>query len=439
MWYGFQNTNGIPPRYFAAVARALELLPASISRACARGAPFLSAIRGNSADDDELLTVGWRSRADPSAVSLIFGRYGKGGFRPLGRGIFERRPLELERLERENLRTTFLDPNTRTVLTSDQFFSTADEEQGEQTPPPSGGEGFANRLEDPRDPAGIAREMERNLKNAMKELYAKPLVIGTLDVDAPEQIPLPEKVYPPTDDCQREAYESFKSLMSRHTKSLSFSDRNFGIGDEKLKIFRTKLLFSPGFDLFEVKADHRSGFVIALLSDRAFRPIYLTATSAVIHDRLIKPGKLIIDKDTVRQYLRFFGRFVHGDQGAFPIIERASQLKWRFETRALQAEMERQLLPVRLLRELEANELLGDDIDPGVRTLARKIGSAGGLVQSLAACVSFGRTLSFAWFVVFQNGEVRMMDDWELVSELPVYPQMFTDKENFVLVQNESE
>jgi len=251
----------------------------------------------------------------------------------------------------------------------------------------------------------------------------------------PHHDPQPQTIYPPTGDCGSQAYERFAQVVGDHTKSVFFPDTNTkNIGDG-LAITRTALRFCPGFDLFEVKINNRSGFLVASLDTVNVSPIYLNATSTPIHEGLIKSRNLKINKTTVVQYLRFFCRFVHGDQGAFPIIERACQLKWRFQTDTVRAEVDQQLIQVRLLRELNIRELLHGDIEENIQMMARKR-SAAEAVQSLVACVSFGRMLSLAWFMVFENGEVAMAADWELVSHLPVYPQMFTGKDNFAFVED---
>ena len=124
-----------------------------------REAPFLNVV-GTGSDNEELLAVGWRCQQNPSEVCLVFARYGKEGFRPLGRGNVDQQLFDLGRIDAEKVTPTFLDSNNKTVLFSDQFFSSLNQERNAYR------ETTAS-LPDPRDAETIGRNMERNLQRAL--------------------------------------------------------------------------------------------------------------------------------------------------------------------------------------------------------------------------------------------------------------------------------
>ena len=99
MWYGLDGTDSIPTRYFAAIARTLELLPAQISRECARDSPLLYTASIRSDHPDELLAVAWPDYKERSKVCFVFAYFGKNGFRPV-----EKKKLKSESLDFDPIR-----------------------------------------------------------------------------------------------------------------------------------------------------------------------------------------------------------------------------------------------------------------------------------------------------------------------------------------------
>ena len=273
-----------------------------------------------------------------------------------------------------------------------------------------------------------------SLKTALAVVDSRSLAKAGPDKTALAESPAPQQIYPGAD---QEAYQSFRNVITEYTKSLFLPDTKEG-PDKTLTVKKTTLSFCPGPGLFEVTRDDISSFIVLTSYNLQDHPVFLTARSDPIHTYLITPKKLRISNTTVVRYLRFFCRFVQGDQGAFPIIERACDLDWRFETEDVKEAVDQQLFPVTLLPDLKTKEVAqADDMEEYPRRLAReKYLDDERSAYSLAACVSFGRALSLAWFLVFPDGEVTMNGDWPLVSELPVYPQMLTHEENFVLEED---
>ena len=83
------------------------------------------------------------------------------------------------------------------------------------------------------------------------------------------------------------------------------------------------LLCYPGYHLFRIKTGDG---IASVLSRPRRRPILLDGISYHLHD-LSRSGALDLSTpEAMRDYMRLFGAYVWGEEGAFAIIESASQL-----------------------------------------------------------------------------------------------------------------
>ena len=118
------------------------------------------------------------------------------------------------------------------------------------------------------------------------------------------------------------AYEfSMRDADVGHT--LSLADRSAATVLRLIECQRSVLRCHPGYHLFRIKTNDG---IASILSRPRKRPILLDGISYHLHD-LSRSGALDLSTpEAVRDYMRLFGAYVWGEEGAFAIIETASQL-----------------------------------------------------------------------------------------------------------------
>jgi hypothetical protein len=121
------------------------------------------------------------------------------------------------------------------------------------------------------------------------------------------------------------------------------------------------------------------------------------------------------------EYLRFFGAYVHSEQGAFNVVESAEDLDWRHQTKSASSQISR------LLWRIVPLQACGQVSTP-VTDWTGQI-----------ALLTYGRDLYVALFRVFFGGMVEMVVDAPLLAGLPIYPHAFEMAQDaaFVLGAND--
>lgn len=145
------------------------------------------------------------------------------------------------------------------------------------------------------------------------------------------------------------------------------------------------------------------------------RPVaVLDGMSLTIHALNARLGdRLRISDATVTDYLAFFCKFVHGEDGAFLVIQSASDIRWK-DFPAVDADRRtavdgRVVFPVAVTRDTEPPARSDDD--------------ASDIAEFLRlATINYGRDLFVAVFSVNAKGGVQMLEDHWLIKHLPVTP-----------------
>lgn len=237
----------------------------------------------------------------------------------------------------------------------------------------------------------------------------------------------------------RVLYHRLRTLVSPSIKTDSDSLPDLSEGASatwsgRLSLFRRPTPFYNGFSLYRIRRTwpvvngiepNKDGYVVAseFLNNEVTAEATALAWPFAILDGTSRPihffnsqarGDLQITRNTVVQYLKFFCEFVHGDAGAFYLLEAADDLKWRKDAAVGQAK--RDLLLLKIQVPVHAPTWKGgaqDDIE----------------TFHCVATVNYGEGIFWAFFDVNSSGFVEMTDDFPLVEELPIEPHQWA-KEN---------
>jgi hypothetical protein len=268
-------------------------------------------------------------------------------------------------------------------------------------------------------------EQREAIEKAIREIQEN-YTVETLDVS---QSRLRKRLQSPQRDLNHDNKADRDELNRLQHKVVNFAFPKSGdeAGWEQVSVAAFDLSFYEGCCLYRI-TDRRglrskSGYIVMQRSKADATPVCcLGNTSAPIHvfnQLMIALGKFRITQSTAVDYLIFFCRFVHGELGAFSIIEKADDLRWladiNEETGAGKRRVVTELLePVRSLT---------PDIPPE--------GDAESFYYSAFDC--YGRNLFYARFRVEYDGKVEMEDDRPCLMDLPIFPVAFDLETDFVL------
>jgi hypothetical protein len=189
-------------------------------------------------------------------------------------------------------------------------------------------------------------------------------------------------------------------------------------GSKGVHLTAQELPFYEGYVLYTVHVRARRYRFIAHWTACESSPLkVLNGTSPPIHElnaELRRRGELKITDESVAAYLRFFCDNVHGEEGAFTIVERMRDLDWRYVTDDFRKRIQRINYA-----ESDATEALL----PPVSLIHRKQG-----LFTLAAHVTYARGLFLALFQVAVDGRIEMPEDISLFTNLPVHPRVHRSK-----------
>lgn len=201
--------------------------------------------------------------------------------------------------------------------------------------------------------------------------------------------------------------------------------------------------FYPEFRLYRIidLRGRRSRFtncVLSSLDDGPGDACLLGTKSAPIHafnKRRKEQGGLVIDGQTVVPYLRFFCEFMHAAEGAFPIIEHASEVRWLNDGRMEDGSAEKVAVPKHAFeRAIRPVRVLCRTQVPELPTAAREAADS---AIHCSAFLGYGRVIFLAAFKVAMDGQVQMLDDRRPYDrDLPIEPLSFNREYQFELVSD---
>jgi hypothetical protein len=118
---------------------------------------------------------------------------------------------------------------------------------------------------------------------------------------------------------------------------------------ERMVLLEREVPFYKGCRLYRVidMRGPRSRFASFVLHHESADLLALHTQSTPIHEfnaRQHGRGELLIDESTVAAYVRFFCEFVHGDAGAFSIIESPQEIRWLSQAEKNSAKQRGQVL-----------------------------------------------------------------------------------------------
>jgi hypothetical protein len=165
---------------------------------------------------------------------------------------------------------------------------------------------------------------------------------------------------------------------------------------------------------FVARPDLRSPDLPLLVLDGNSRAIH------AFNSRLSGRGELAIAQYPA-EYLRFFGAYVHSEQGAFNVVESVEDLDWRHQTKNASGQLSRLLWRIVPLQACGETSISATDWTGQI------------------ALLTYGRDLYVALFKVFFGGMVGMVVDAPLLVGLPIYPHAFEMEQDaaFVLGAND--
>lgn len=147
--------------------------------------------------------------------------------------------------------------------------------------------------------------------------------------------------------------------------------------------------------------------------------IILDGNSSNIHalnKHLNEQGKLEINRDTAHDYLRFFCTWVHGDGGAFTIVDSSNDLNWIKS----QGEFANAIAEAAYCTNIETPK---DDDYTSIKA---------------AALVGYDKALYHANFKIYTSGMISLEDDVPLFTEMP-YSPFTVDKDGKILSSNNND
>ncbi|MFA7277079.1 MAG: hypothetical protein WC043_09795 [Pseudobdellovibrionaceae bacterium] len=189
--------------------------------------------------------------------------------------------------------------------------------------------------------------------------------------------------------------EDILTLTVRHFDGISFNPQNS-------IIMARDLSFYPGYRLYDM-ADHThipAARRFVLMKDGDL--VILDFTNAPIY-ALNSRLPLVLNEDTVRDYVRFFFNFVRGRHGRFLITESVDDIAWRDEPPpAARKSVGKLIMPLTLLKS------------------DRGDGS-----YIFQAQMMFRDSLFQADILVAKDGAVQLSNEQLLIEDMPVLDDIF--------------
>jgi len=162
-----------------------------------------------------------------------------------------------------------------------------------------------------------------------------------------------------------------------------------------------KLPFYESANLLTIEsedADDRTQVSYFLESKEKGLFFKLVGTSPAIHDANTKFGLILNTRSQVVAYLRFFDTFVHGDEGAFILVETSNEIAW--SQGVAQQEKDRVANLLRPIFVWTSEDGSGDWYATGT--------------------VSYSNALFYVKFKIHKSGMVEMLEDKPIASDLPI-------------------
>ncbi len=213
-----------------------------------------------------------------------------------------------------------------------------------------------------------------------------------------------------------------RNELARMLEDARVGNFSFHADDPRLLVFHWRTPFYRHCRLVRIidQRGPRSRFANFVLHDVNHDLCALHRRSdpiAAFNERRAAAGDLAIRGDTVAAYLRFYCEFVQARKGAFPIIERGTDLRWIEQDlpapRRLHAAFDAAITPVQLYR-LPA--------------------SAKEMPMACRAFVAYDRDVFLAGFFVSEDGTVLMFADARAApQELPIEAINFNTEFQFAL------
>jgi hypothetical protein len=166
-------------------------------------------------------------------------------------------------------------------------------------------------------------------------------------------------------------------------------------------------LFYPGWSLCEVlvsaEGEPIPGLFSIVVTDQAENRVrLLDRRSPIIHEMNGSEKIALGDDRAAADYIRFFCAHVHGEHGAFQVIERVSDIDWRQDAgRKLLSGAEAVIAPL-VIKKREENGVI-----------------------SAEATIRYSDHLFLAEFALKPGGSIEMVQDKPVMENLPVRRERF--------------
>lgn len=169
-----------------------------------------------------------------------------------------------------------------------------------------------------------------------------------------------------------------------------------GLSADTVDILSASLPFYPGYRILELTDRSTSPVKKRFIIYKGEDLVFMDYTNSPIYE-LNKRAPIVLTKDTLFDYVRFFFRFVRGRHGRFIVVESLDDIQWREEPSVnSRKELDKMIEPLHIK---EIN-------DDGSYVLGANVIFKDGL---------FGCNVN-----VKQNGIIRLSDEKLLVENLPV-------------------
>jgi len=176
----------------------------------------------------------------------------------------------------------------------------------------------------------------------------------------------------------------------------------------------TPLPFYKNHKLIEVLTEYKSSIgkkknrsLLTYILDKNKNVVNLDGTSPPIHG-LNKKLELNLTKSKIDDYLKFFCSAVHGEEGAFKIVDSMDSIHWIDNS-------ERD----------KTSKIVSFILDTYWKREPKQIQRDNKKCFSKTALVNYSNALFLADFIVFKNGYIEMEDDIPLVANMYIKSEVF--------------